>query len=275
MQRPANSKIRHGNPLCCRYGCDRRECVEASRAYKRENDAARRAGIRATVSVAKALEHMHTLLKSDMPTPDMAKISGVDTKTLTKILNGRCEHIHWTTEEAILGIPIPEESWKSSADCYVNALPAVRRLQALGVQGFTVPILSREIGADRTVISAVRSGKRPRIRMSTMRAIKEVHDRLYDADPSDFGVPPGDLTRARRWAERQGWFPTEAWADIDDPDCKPVVGTPRYVVLTEDARELMEEQGYTRPQAADRLGVKYDTLKSAILYYDRVKAEAS
>lgn len=275
VQRPAESRVRHGNPACANYGCKDARCVEAVRAYKRQNDADRRAGIMATVSVAKTKDHLLALLRADMTPRDVEKVSGVDEKTILKILNGRCARIHWITEEAILGVPVPEYGWESSFDCYVDALPAMRRLQALGVQGFTTPVLSRETGIDRTVIGAIRSGKRPRIRMSSMRAIKKAHDRLYDTDPADLGVAHGDLIRARRWAEKQGWYPTEAWVDIDDPDCKPVLKTPGYIVITENARELIEQQGYSRKAAAERLGVTVDALKWAMTYYDRVKAEAS
>jgi hypothetical protein len=274
-QRPANSTVRHGNPACVNYGCKEAECIEASRVYKRENDRARREGVRATVDTAEAVKHIHELMKFDMPIPDMEKISGVHSKTFVKILNGRCERIHWVTEEAILGIPVPETGWESSADCYVNAIPATRRLQALGVQGFTVPVLSTEMNVEQSVINSVRSGRRLRIRMKTMRSIRRAHDRLYDADPLDYGVSRGDLTRALRFAEKQGWYPTEAWADIDDPECEPILKTPRYISLTEDARELIEQQDYTLEQAAGRLGVTVNAIQKARARYRENMAKAS
>lgn len=277
MQRPANSRIRHGNPLCRRYGCKRDECVEADRAYKRENDAARRQGVSARVPVAAVLEHMRLLHDAEMPTPDIGKVSGVDVKTLLRVLGGQRERIHWTTEEAILGVPIPDEGWESSADCYVDALPALRRLRALGVQGFTVPVISRESGVEKSVIGVVRSGSRSRVLMSTRKAVRRVHDRLYDADPSDFGVSPWDRSRALRWAEGQGWYPSEAWADIDNPDCEPVLGTPRHLALAEDARELISEHRHTPRMAADRLGVSLSQLGNALSHYNKAvnKARAS
>lgn len=275
MSRPVRSTVRHGNPTCARYGCKRPECVEAARVYKRENRKARQAGVEARVPVTRAREHLNALLRAGMPPKDIEGISGVDEKKLLRVINGGCGRIHWITEEAILGTPIPEYDWESSADCYVDALPARRRLQALGVQGFPISILSKEARMDRSVITAVRSGRRRRIRMSSMRAIKEMHDRLYDADPSDFGVPPGDLIRARGWAERQGWYPTEAWVDIDDPDCKPVLKTSRYAALVENALELINGQGYTRRTAAERMGVKLDTLEAAFKWHKKAMAKAS
>jgi hypothetical protein len=107
------------------------------------------------------------------------------------------------------------------------------------------------------------------------RSITLLHDRLWDANPLELGVSAGDATRARKWGERQGWHPTEAWADIDDPECKPVLSTPRYVALVEDAQELMNKQGYTRIQAAERLGISREYLNSVFAYYSKMKAEAA
>lgn len=215
---------------------------------------------------------MKALLDAGMPTSDMATLSGFHWKSLSAILNGRRERIHWITEEAILGIPVPEGEWESSSDCYVDAWPAERRLQALGVQGFTIPLLAREAGVDRSVLHAVRSGRRPRIRLSTLKVVKRVFDRLYAADPLDFGVTPGDAARARNWSARQGWFPTEAWADIDDRDCKPAI-PPTYVTLAEEANWFMSEYNLMAAEAAERLGVTPNQIGAAMSHYNKAVAK--
>lgn len=267
------SRVRHGSPWCAnRYGCKRPECVEAIRAYHRENDANRRAGIKAYISNARALQYVNELLKAGMPPLDMEEISGVDVQTFLKMINGRSERIHWTVEEAILGIPFPEGEWEASGDCNVPMFPATRRIRALGVQGFTIPPISRESGVDCTVLTRVRAGARSRIRLSTMTAIRKAYDRLIDTDPTNFGASPGDVTRARKWAEREGWHPAEAWADIDDPDCEPGI-PPSYVALTEDARWLMSEYGLTVKEAAERLGLTPGQLGAAMSHYSRAVAK--
>lgn len=275
MMRPAKSRVRHGMASCARYGCKRAECVEARRRNRRQTDQNLREGQRFTVSAAKATRHAQALERAGMSTIDISERSGVSTTRVKQILQGRRERIYRTTEEALLGIPIPEDGWTPIRDGRTNAVGARRRLQALAVQGFPTSVLVEETRLDDRTISELRSGVRSQVQVSRLRLIIEVHDRLWDVDPLSMGVPSASVTRARQWAAKQNWYPTEAWADIDDPDCKPVLKTPRYIALTEDARELMAHQGYTRKGAAERLGVEVDTLNAAMAYYDRVKGKVA
>lgn len=275
MKRPVNSRIGHGHPSCGRYGCKREECREAFRHYKRENHRERKAGFQATVPADSALEHVRKLLIADMPPKDIEAISGVDETVIVRMLRGDQSRIHWTTEEALLGVSAPEGGWAPRSDGMIPSVGAMRRLQALGVQGYSPSVLAEESGLDIKTIRMIQSGSRSKILISRNRAIRWLHDRLWDTDPLALGLRTGDVTRTRQHAQNQGWYPTEAWVDIDDPQCEPTLGTPRYVALTEDARELMKTQGYTRSQAAERLGVEYDTLKAAILYYEKAKERVS
>lgn len=275
MQRPVNSRIRHGMPTCARYGCKREECVEALRVYKRENYKERKGGVQANVPCDNALIHIQLLMRKDMSAKDIATVSGVCEKIILKVLQGAKQTIHWTTEEAILGVPVPEFDWTPMNDGYTDPTGSTRRVRALSVQGFSAAAISAAGKIPVRNLRAVRSAEHPRILISGARAIKAVHDLLWDADPLEMGLKPGDVTRTRRYAESMGWHPTEAWADIDDPNCKPTLGTPRYITLTEDARELTEQQGYTMEHAAKRLGVTVNAIQKARKRYREAMAEAS
>lgn len=275
MKRPVNSRVRHGMSSCARYGCTKAECMEAQRRAHRATAADLREGVRSTVPAAEATAYALDLVNAGMSPMDIAERSGVSVTRVKGIIQGKCGRIYRVTEAAILGIEIPEDGWTLITDGLANSVGTQRRLRALSLQGFPLPLLAGELKTTVRTVSEVRMGSRPRVRISLLRAVTKLHDRLWDEDPLSFGVSASSVTRAKQWAQAQGWYPTEAWADINDPDCEPVLKTPRYVVLTEDAQELMERQGYTRKMAAERLGVKVDTLNAAMAYYAKAKAMAS
>jgi transcriptional regulator with XRE-family HTH domain len=235
-----------------------------------------RKGIRSSVPAAEAKAYALDLVnEAGMSPMDIAERSGISQTKVKDIIRGKCERIYRITEEAILGIEIPEDGWISTADGLANSIGTQRRLRALSVQGFSLSIMAKETGATIRTISEVRAGGRARVRISFLRAVAEMHDRLWDEDPLAWGVSASGVTRSMQWAQGQGWHPTEAWEDINDPGCEPIVKTPRYIALTEDARELMEQQDYTLEHAAGRLGVTVSTIKKARAKYRQNMAETS
>lgn len=206
---------------------------------------------------------------------EIAARSGVSVRRVGYLVNGGLETMYRDLSEAILGVRVPEDDYQPLTDGLADAIGTRRRLEALSVQGFPLSVLSEESKTGSRTVSALRSGSRQQVLVSTMLLIKDMHDRLWDEDPLSMGISSSAVMRVQRYAKEQGWYPTEAWTDIDDPDCKPVLNTPRYVVLTEDAKELIEGQGYTLEQAAERLGVKRGSLTSARSYYNRIRAEAA
>jgi hypothetical protein len=144
----------------------------------------------------------------------------------------------------------------------------------LAVQGFSAPFLSGESGIATLTINRIRTGVQQRIQLATMRTIVLLHDKFWDMDPLDAGLELPGISRTMKHAKREGWLPTEAWGDIDDPDCRPVLNTPKYVRIAEDYRELTQEQGYDRKGAAKRLGVTVHGLNAALGYYNKKMASA-
>lgn len=273
--RPVTSRVRHGMPACAQYGCKREECLEAFRAYKRENYRERKGGVQAYVPCDKALAHVRKLMRKDMPPQDIDSVSGVCETVILKMLSGSYERIHWTTEEALLGVPVPEFAWTPVGDGFTEITGSMRRIRALSVQGFSAAAISDVTGISARNLRGIRAAEHPKILTSGAHAIRLAHDRLCDADPVEMGFKAHLVERAREHAKAMGWYPTEAWADIDDPDCEPVVGVPRYVGLTEDARELMSEHDCTFEEAASRLGVTAGQLRGAFMNYSRAKGKAA
>lgn len=267
MERPKNSRVRHGMPSCARYGCKRDECLEAERRAHREIHRSLRQGVQSRVSVEDAHLHAGLLVLAGMSPTDIADLSGVSVTHVKYVIQGSVERIHRDTQDAILGIPVPQDGWETRTDGLTDSTGTARRLRALAVQGFPLSALSERSGLTARTISEMRAGLRPQVFISNMRTVAELHEAIWDRDPLEDGIPQSSVTRAKDWAAKQKWHPTEAWDDIDDPECQPQKGTPRYVILTEDAHELMTGQGYTRQHAAERLGVSVSALNRAESYY--------
>lgn len=259
---------------CARYGCKRPECREAERRAKRENERDARNGRPVVVPAVAAAEHLRLLVSSGMPVIDIGERSGVSATQIRGILHGRIDRTYRVTEEAILGVSIPEGDWTPTADGFANITGTRRRLQALSVQGFPLSFLAMRMDTGRTAVRGLRSGPQMQVRVSTLRKVVRLHDELWDADPFDLGLSPSPVHRAQKWAEKQGWLPTEAWSDIDDPECVPTLDTPRHVALAEDAEELMRTQGYSRGDAAARLGVSKKYLEKVLSRRRKTLVEA-
>ena len=271
MQGPKNSRVKHGTASCVRYGCTREECREARR---RNDRAAWREGPSRAPS-DEAYAYAVELTRANLSPNDIAERSGVSQSQVRKLLRGDLPTMMRVNLDAILGVPMPHEGNPGFRGGWTDATRARRRLQALAVQGFSTPFLSRESGMARLTINLIRTGAQQRIQLSTMREIVFLHDKFWDVDPLDIGLKLAAVSRTMKHAKREGWLPTEAWSDIDDPDCKPLLNTPKYIRIAEDYRELTQEQGYDRKGAAKRLGVTVDGLNAALGYYNKKMASAS
>lgn len=161
----------------------------------------------------------------------------------------------------------------------VPAAGTVRRLQALVTVGWTSAEIANQLGAHQTYVNLLLRGCKTRVTAGSARTVKALYDRLWDTDPSTCGVTPAAKGRALSRAKAHNWAPPAAWDDetIDDPSAQPDLGarTPRYIALAENALELERQQGYTRDQAAERLGVTKDNLQQAITRYRRIHLEAA
>lgn len=270
MERPKNSRVRHGMASCTRYGCDREECREARRRSSRENYHAARTEGPARVPSDEAMQYALKLTRAGLSAKDISERSGVSISQALRLLRGDLPGMLRVNADAILAVPMPGDGMPGRQDGWADATGARRRLQALALQGFSTTVLSDESGLMRLTISDIRSGSQERIKLSTLRVVIALHDRFWDVDPLGMGVKSSAVSRTVKHAEREKWFPTEAWDDIDDPACEPRrKPTPKYVRTTEDFRELTEKFGLNRRQAADRLGMSVDAVNAAVGYYEK------
>jgi hypothetical protein len=148
---------------------------------------------------------------------------------------------------------------------YVDATGTLRRIQALMAIGHTVGGIAAESGVDHTVITDLLQGRSTTVRGCTADRVAAAYDWL-NSRPNTW-IRQSAAQTSRNRAAREGWAPPIAWDDdtIDDPAAQPDYGqnVPRYVAIFEDGLEL-EGQGYTREQAAERLGITRDYLQQCI-----------
>lgn len=223
----------------------------------------------------KAKAYAETLVRAGMSAMDIANRSGVDERTVQSVLSGKCPVIMRITEECILGVPIPPDDYMPVVDGKTDASGARRRLQAMAVHGFPLSFASLHVGSKESSLNVVRSGVRTRILISRMVLIRHMHEEFCDLNPLKLGIGQRQSSLAQTVARRGGWLPTEAWDDIDDPNCKPrTKPTPKYIRTAEDYQELTEKFGLNRRQAADRLDMSVDAVNAALGYYNKRMASA-
>jgi transcriptional regulator with XRE-family HTH domain len=217
-------------------------------------------------------QHIAALAGAGIGRRRLAELSGVSDaalRRLTRGLSGRppSQRVRPKTAEAILAVrPV---LGACAGFARVNALGTQRRLQALIAAGWTQTALAERLGMTPSNFGAML--QRPNVSADTARAVVRLYDDLWD-EPPPTGTPRADAIarQARKYAERRRWAPPLAWDDdaIDDPQATPAEGWRRPKRLTSaetaaEAAELITGQGYTRQQAAERLGVSVGAIEKA------------
>jgi transcriptional regulator with XRE-family HTH domain len=162
------------------------------------------------VSAARATQHARLLVAAGTPAEAIAARAGVAPTTVTNLIAGRRTRIYLDTQQAILGV---KPMSASGVEGLIDATGARRRLRALTAIGHTLPILARETGISRETLSAIRSGRRPRVHISLDQTITRTYDRLWSSDPVQLGASLNGSARARSYAARNRWAPPAAWDD--------------------------------------------------------------
>lgn len=218
--------------------------------------------------------HVTVLQAYGVGAPAIARAAGVSEAVVHRLLWGRpgrapTRKMRHDTAARLLAVRPSPALFPSKAP--IDATGTRRRLRALIAIGH-----SRIALADRLCIiptnlnRIIRTG---RVHATTARAVAALYDELWDTPP-DESTPEAArrASRARKEAAARGWPPPLAWDDdqIDDPAAAPPEGWQRRdgklrnaAALTEDAAELIEDQGYDRNTAAARLGVLRNTLDKA------------
>jgi hypothetical protein len=127
--------------------------------------------------------------------------------------------------------------------------------------GHTTSGLARRLGISQFTLRRLLHGQPTRVPAQLASAVAELYDELWAID----GGSRWAATRARA----AGYAPALAWDDnpgdahfIDDPQTGPADWKPRRLTDADRGEDVAEilAHGYTRRQAAWRLGVSVDAI---------------
>jgi transcriptional regulator len=215
-------------------------------------------------------QHVRNLQACGLGTRRIAALAGIDRKRLQGVMVGRPERGTGPQEKvrpalaaAVLAVEPTFDNLGSAI--VVDSTGTIRRLRALVAAGWPQQHLAVALGMTPGNFGA--TIRRDRTIVRTARAVRALYDAYWRADPIEHGATQAGVTRARRHAAANGWAPAGAWDDdaIDDPAAVPDMGgkTTRQGAIVEDTQWLIDTQGYTREQAAERLGTTRATVNAA------------
>ena len=263
----AASERPHGYARYRLDGCRCYTCAWDVSRYNEHRQKAITAGTwRPWADAAPVRDHVHAIRAAGLALEDLTKATGVGQGTL--------KHLLW-------GVPPAEKIRAESASVLLSYWPRLddyspgslidptgthRRIQALVAGGWPLTHLAAALGLFRQ--NFVRYLITERVTVAVARDVRDLYDRLWRADPIEAGATPMGVARARKYAAARMWAPVGAWDDdtIDNPTSTPDLGAEvtRQEAVAEDAAWLVEKQGHTRRQAAERLGVDKSYLDKAL-----------
>jgi transcriptional regulator with XRE-family HTH domain len=224
---------------------------------------------------APAREHVRSLQAQGLGWQRIAELAGVAPPMVSSMLYGRSGRaptgkIRTATAEALLAFRPALDDLPGTSP--VDAAGTRRRLRALAVAGWSAQCLAGYLGTDRAQAARIVRGAVPRVTAATARAVRALHDELWNRPPPE-GTrwEKAAASRTRNHARRQGWPPALAYDEdaIDDPAAEPVPGWERCGerrgpgMLAAEAAELAGF-GLGQREAAERLGVSVSTLTTTM-----------
>ncbi|MFE6222948.1 helix-turn-helix transcriptional regulator [Streptomyces sp. NPDC057854] len=195
---------------------------------------------------------------------------------IDKILRGNTKTVRRNTYEAILQLrfeaPVKKKTRHQGAR--LDARPSVRRIQALMAIGFTQVFQGDYLGMSHKNLNLISLGKTEFIYAVTAAEVAEMYQKLHNADPADFGIPPDSIRRAKSGAAGRLYAPPSAWDEdtIDDPDAFPewtgACGTDEgyrihlreEIPLCEPCRRLVQLDGPSQRFSGTKLRIRMDQL---------------
>ncbi|GAB2457703.1 hypothetical protein [Xylanimonas ulmi] len=215
-------------------GCRCRPCAAAASTYnislKRNNAYGRSAYVDAELVRA----HVRALAAANIGLKTIAARSGVSHGSLWKLMYGRTRpdgsrtpsaRVTKANADAILAVrPTLDTNAPAST---VPAIGAMRRVQALAAQGWSIPTVCAHAGVDRQAVDRILRDPDKAVHAETARRIRGAYDALWDQAPPESNQRERiAASRARNRARREGWAPPLAWDDdtIDLPDATANLG---------------------------------------------------
>lgn len=157
---------------------------------------------------------IEAFLREGFTLRDISRKSGINTKTLQKIKDGKAVTIQKGTHRSLMELPIIMTEADKRQPGHVGT---TRRLRALRRIGYRKSFLVSFTGLHGDTLAGVSRGDSDP-NLLTQDTVRGAYDQLLkNPRPSQMNW------QSRDYAEKQGWHPPEAWAnvDIDDPTASP------------------------------------------------------
>lgn len=216
------------------------------------------------IDIGPTLAHLNELRAKGLGVVRIAQLTGLHRQTVQKIGFAGRKLVSRRVAEAILALPIPEESPSPFSEmiapgAMIPSVGTMRRLQALAVMGYDLTYLAERLGMKFQQVSYLRLGRSKKVQIRTARKVAELFEELQ--------MTPGPSAETKRIAERNRWYPPLAWDEetIDDPDAKP--SELRKERKRRDvAQEVAEYRanGLYDDQIAERFGLSIDAFQTLI-----------
>jgi len=218
-------------------------------------------------------QHVNMLRSFGIGIPRIRQLSGISGGAMTKLIYGDrgrtpSRRVRTQTADRLLAVRPTLDAVLPTA--LVDGTGTRRRLRALVVVGWPQLELARRLGMDKKSVNEQVNAVKPTTYGSTARAVCGLYDGLWNVDPATQGVDARWIEEAKTRAKQRRWAPPAAWDDdyIDSPAAVPDLGetVSAYAALSENALWLINEQGYTREQAAHRLSITSRHLERALAW---------
>ncbi|RKN40766.1 helix-turn-helix domain-containing protein [Streptomyces hoynatensis] len=258
-----------GRPAQGIGGCNCPKCTAALRRYDTWRRLQALNGTPLTVPVAEVSAHLRLLMDAGAGWNQLQDATGSSSSTLAAILHGKYKKVTRGTAQRILALSPGDAVPPRRA---VDATGSIRRARALMAAGHTSKVIASRAGVDHTVLYALINARCDTVTKFTAERIADAYNALSQQQ--------GPNVRAIRRAQRLGWQDPLFWEDcgqIDNPEYDPASVTVETTSGAELAEEAawMESHGYTREQAAYRLGVTKSYLDQCIRRWPQRYGEAA
>lgn len=263
-------------------GCRCARCLAAVYGARIRRERAQLHGTWAPFAdAAPVREHVAALVRAGLTEKNIAALAGVAHGSVLHLLYGTGglppgRRIRPGSARRLLAVRPASAAIPPTG--MIPATGTVRRLQALVAKGWPVARLAGELGMEPTNLAKLMR-QNSKVRAGTAAAVRALYDRLWNTPPAqETPVQRKYVAQAARHAAKRGWAPPLAWDDdqIDDPSASPAEGWKRgrFRPAGDTAAEFAElaSRGYSRSQAAERMGISRDALDLALV---RVRRRAA
>lgn len=203
--------------------------------------------------------HLASLREAGLGYKRIGELSGVDRRTIQRIV--KSDTVSGRVEAKLLSVDVPAQPHLVSLpSAKIDATGTRRRLQALAAIGYHYEGLADRLGMDHSNIWRLATGYKPLVYARVAREVDELFQKLQltPAPPSQGAM------KAINRAKKNGWPLPLSWDEdsIDNPNATPQFAGERVDWF--DEFEALRDMGIPAEAAAERLGVKWDTVKARL-----------